>query len=268
MKIKKVLLTGVIILTTLVFLAPLALLVLWSFVNRWPWPDLIPAYFSLRGWRFFLAPHSNSIKVLLFSIWLSLVVTFITLGISIPAGKALGLYKFRGKKFFQMMVLAPIIVPPLTVAMGIHVFFIRLGLANTFIGVVLVHLVPCLPYGVRILTNVFEALGESLEMQARVLGASRGSIFFYITLPRMIPGLLTAGSLVFIVSFSQYFLTFLIGGGRVITFPILMFPYIQSGDRLMASVYSLVFVGAAFILLSIVERMVKTFYSSESYFYL
>jgi putative spermidine/putrescine transport system permease protein len=199
---------------------------------------------------------------------LSSVVTIITLIVSIPAGKALGALNFKGKRFFKMLLLAPIIVPPVVVAMGIHVAFIKVGLANTFWGVVLVHLVPCVPYAVRILMNIFEITGESMEMQARVLGARPIQVFFNITLPLIAPGLLSAGSLVFIISFSQYFLTFLIGGGRVITFSMLMFPYIQSGDRMMASVYSLAFILTTLVILLIMEKFVKDLYKADTHFYL
>ncbi|WP_090553513.1 ABC transporter permease [Natronincola ferrireducens] len=247
---------------------PLLNLVIWSFAKNWPWPYLLPQELGLRGILHLLGPSSRALKNLLFSIYLSMVVTIITLLLSIPAAKALGVYKFRGKEFFKILILAPIIVPPVAVALGIHLTFIRLGLANTFWGVVLVHLIPCLPYGIRILTNVFEIIGESMEMQARVLGATPWQTFTYVTLPLIAPGLVSAGSLVFIVSFSQYFLTFLIGGGRVITFAMMMFPYIQSGDRMMASVYSLVFVAATLVVLILMEKVIKSYYGAKNYFYL
>ncbi|MCC5910492.1 MAG: ABC transporter permease subunit [Clostridiaceae bacterium] len=254
--------------TILLLIAPLLILVVWSFSRSWSWPYLLPQEFGLRGIMHVLHPSSRALKNLLFSIRLSMIVTIITLIISIPAAKALGVYNFKGKGFFKVLVLAPIIVPPVAVAMGIHLTFIRLGIANTFIGVVLVHLIPCLPYGIRILTNVFEIVGESMEQQAKVLGANPIQIFLHITLPLIAPGLISAGSLVFIVSFSQYFLTFLIGGGRIITFPMMMFPYIQSGDRMMASSYSLVFILATLVVLVIMEKAIKSYYGTKNYFYL
>lgn len=247
---------------------PLGILVLWSFVKIWPWPDLIPKNLGIRGFKYILSPSNNSFRILCFSLGLSSVVTIITILISIPAAKALGVYNFKGKNVFKILVLTPIIVPPITVAMGIHIAFIKLGLANTFLGVVLVHLIPCLPYSIRILTNVFEIIGESMELQARVLGASPIQTFTHITLPLIAPGLISAGSIVFIVSFSQYFLTFLIGGGRIVTFSMLMFPYIQSGDRMMASAYSIIFLISTVVILFLIERIVKTYYKGENYFYI
>ncbi len=247
---------------------PLIILGIWSFLKIWPWPSLIPKDFGIRGFKYILDPSKKSLRVLCFSVCLSSVVTFITLLISIPAAKALGVYNFKGKGLFKILVLAPIIVPTVSVAMGIHVVFMKLGLANTFMGVVLVHLIPCIPYSIRILTNVFEIIGDSMEMQARVLGASPLQTFVRITLPLIAPGLLSAASLVFIVSFSQYFLTFLIGGGRIVTLSMLMFPYIQSGDRMMASAYSVIFILTTLVVLLVIEKVVKSYYKGQNHFYI
>lgn len=260
---------GNLILYMMLFLLlfPIIVLLLWSFAKSWAWPELLPEGLSLRGFQSMLRSGNNLGSVLCCSVSLSLTVTAITLALSIPAAKALGLMSFRGKKIIKMLILAPLIVPAVSVSMGVQLVFIKLGLANTFAGVVLVHLLPCLPYGVRILTDVFEIVGDKMELQAKVLGAKPMQVLLYVTLPIIMPGILSAGSLVFIVSFSQYFLTFLIGGGRIMTLPLVMFPYIQSGDRVMASSYSLVFIGTSLLMLLLLERTVKTYYKTESHFY-
>jgi len=247
---------------------PLLVILVWSFANNWPWPLVFPKEFGLRGWEYFFSPTSNSLGILLYSILLSLTVTLITLLVTIPAARALALYEFKGKKLVEILILAPLIVSPVAVAMGIHQLFIKLRLANTFFGVVLVHLIPCIPYSVRILKNVFESVGDKFQMQGKVLGASPIQNFIYVTLPIISPGILSAASLVFTVSFSQYFLTFLIGGGRIITYPMVMFPFIQSGDRMLASVYSIVFILASLICLRSMDRLLKKYYKRGDYFYL
>ncbi len=244
-------------------LLPLAVIFIWSFTKNWPWPKILPENFGLRGWLYFINPSSKSISTLIFSIFLSFTVTVITLGITIPAAKALALYRFKGKKLIELLIFAPIIVPTVTVAMGIHLQFIKIGLANTFLGVVLVQLIPCIPYSIRILKSVFELIGEDMELQAKVLGANSLQTFIYITFPILLPGVISAGSMAFIVSFSQYFLTFLIGGGKIVTFSMLMFPYIQSGDRMMGSVYSVVFILTTLTFLIIVEKLTNKFYKNK-----
>lgn len=248
-------------------IAPLIVIVIWSFTKNWPWPNIFPDELGFRGWKYFFSPTSKSVNTLLYSILLSGTVTLVTLIITIPASKALALYEFKGKKTVEILILAPLIVSPVAIAMGVHQLFIKLRLANTFIGVVLVHLIPCIPYGVRILKNVFEITGERMEMQARVLGATYFQAFRYITLPIIAPGIVSAGSLIFTVSFSQYFLTFLIGGGRVITYPMIMIPFVQSGDRMLASVYSTIFILSSLVCLKLMDRVVSKYYKSENHFF-
>ena len=252
----------------LLLLVPILIIIVWSFANNWPWPLVFPREFGIRGWEYFFSPTSNSISTLIYSILLSLTVTFITLLITIPASKALALYDFKGKKLVEVLILAPLIVSPVAVAMGIHQLFIKLRLANTFFGVVLVHLIPCIPYSVRILKNVFETVGDKFQIQGKVLGANPLKNFIYVTLPIISPGIISAASLVFTVSFSQYFLTFLIGGGKIITYPMVMFPFVQSGDRMIASVYSIVFIVASLICLRLMDRLLKKYYKRGDYFYI
>lgn len=242
---------------------PLILLILWSFAKNWTWPYLYPNSFGVRGWEYFFSGASGSVEVLFKSIILSLGVTAVSILISIPAGKALGLYEFKGKKWIEILIFAPIIVSPVSIAMGIHVAFLKLGLANTYLGVGLVQLIPCLPYAIRIIQNVFEIVGDELEEQAKVLGANSLQVFFFVTWPQILPGVISAAGMAFVISFSQYFLTFLIGGGRIITFTMLMFPFIQSGDRTMAAVYSLIFIIITWICLLIMEKGLKRFYGER-----
>lgn len=138
-KLKKLIVN--IILLTLIL--PLGILFIWAITSSWVYPNLIPNEFSLRGFEYIL--NEENIKVLLNSIFISIVVVIITLIISIPAAKAIALYEFKGKKFFELLILSPIIIPMISVAMGIQLIFIKFGIANTLTGVILINIIPCIP---------------------------------------------------------------------------------------------------------------------------
>lgn len=212
-------------------------------------------------------PTTRVLKILIDSVILSSVVTALTLSISIPAARALAFYSFKGKSVAKVLILLPLIVPMLSVAMGIHLRFIQWGLANSFWGVVLIHVIPGIPYGVKILLSVFELNGNRIEAQARTLGASPFQVIRYVTLPLIAPGLIIAGSIIYIASFSQYFITFLIGGGRVVTFAMFLFPFVESGDRTMASALSIGFILSITLVLFITEKIVGNFYEKSSQYY-
>ena len=181
-------------------------------------------------------------------------VTVVSVIIGLPAARALGLYSFRGKRIVEFMILAPTIVPGIAVAMGLNINFLRWGLAGNIPGVVLVHLVPVLPYVVLTLSGVFANYNPEFEEQARTLGAGLVSTFRHVTFPAIFPGLVVASLFAFLVSWSQYILTFLIGGGRVITMPILLFSTAAGSNNAKTAAMALVFALPAILILVLSSR--------------
>jgi putative spermidine/putrescine transport system permease protein len=233
-----------------IVLLPFLPLVLWSISEKWFYPDLLPQAFGPRAWAYVFGTAGDQLVSGLFiSFALALVTTLVSLVLGIPAGRALGLYDFAGKKLIAVLLILPIIVPPLSVAMGLHLWFIRLGLAETFIGVVLVHLTFCLPYTIFVLWGVFTDYNPEFEEQARSLGASPIKVLLQVTLPMILPGATVAALFSFLLSWSQYLSTLIIGGGKMLTLPILLFSLMDSGDRPVAAAVSLVFILPAFLAL-------------------
>lgn len=223
-----------------------------SIAFRWFYPQLIPNEWSLDAWNSVL--NDDLFDALLTSIGIAVGVTVVSVIIGIPASRAMGLYTFRGKRIVEFLILAPTIVPGIAVAMGLNINFLRWGLAGEPLGVGLVHLVPVMPYVVLTLSGVFANYNPEFEQQARTLGAGPIRTFWYVTLPAIFPGLVVASLFAFLVSWSQYILTFLIGQGRVITMPILLFTTIPGGKNPNIAAMSLVFIAPAVLILMLSSR--------------
>jgi putative spermidine/putrescine transport system permease protein len=148
-------------------------------------------------------------------------------------------------------------VPSMAVGMGLSVLFIRLGLGGTWLGVALVHMIPVLPYVILTLSGTFGNYDDSLEAQARTLGAGPARVFLEITIPTILPGLVVAGLFAFLISFSQYTLTMLVGGGRIVTMPVLLFSSIPGGDNPAIAALSLVFVLPSVLILIFTSRFLS-----------
>ena len=234
----------------LAVILPFSPLLLWSLSEKWFYPALLPQTFGPRAWEYvFNTAGGQIVNGLLASFSLALVTTMVSLILGIPAGRALGLYDFPGKRFISLLLILPVIVPPLSVSMGLHLWFIRLGLAETFSGVVLIHLTFCLPYTIFVLWGVFTDYNPDFEEQARTLGASRQRIIVQVMLPLILPGITVAALFSFLLSWSQYLSTLIIGGGKMLTLPILLFSLMDSGDRPVAAAVSLVFILPALLAL-------------------
>ena len=229
---------------------PFATLVIWSLADRWFFPGLWPQAWGLRAWSYVVTTAGGQVITALWqSVTVALVTAVVAVLVALPAARALGLYSFRGKDAISVLLTLPIIVPPLSVAMGLHLWFIRLDLAESFIGVVAVHLTFCLPYAVFVLWGVFSNYNPDFESQARSLGASHWRVWLRVMLPMILPGVIVAGLFAFLLSWSQYLSTLIIGGGRLITLPVLLFSLMGSGDRPVAAAVSIVFVLPALVAL-------------------
>lgn len=239
----------------LALLLPFAPLLIWSFSRRWYFPALLPTEWSLRAWEYVLLPGSRVGPALGQSVVIALAVTGLAALLGIPAGRALGLHQFRGKRLVEFLILAPTIVPTLAAAMGIHVAFIRYGLADSPGGVILVHLIPVLPYMTLIMSSVFANYNPDYEAQARTLGAKPRQVWRHITLPAILPGVVVGSLFAFVISWSQYVLTLLIGGGQVITLPLLLFAFANSGDNPITAALSLVFIAPALLFALLAARL-------------
>jgi putative spermidine/putrescine transport system permease protein len=105
-----------------------------------------------------------------------------------------------------------------------------------------------------VMTGVFANYDPEIEEQARTLGAGRWHVFRYVTLPAIYPGLLVGGMFAFIISWEQYILTLLIGSGRVITLPVLLFSFASSGNNAITAALSILFVAPSILILLFTSR--------------
>lgn len=244
------------VLIVAIILLPLVPLVINSFARGYVFPQLVPAEWSIRAWRIVLATDGGTWEALGWSVGVAATVTALSLVVGVPAGRVLGLRSFRGKRLLEFLVLTPLLVPAVAVAIGLDITFIRLGLSGTFWGVVLVHLILAAPYAVLVLAGVFANYDADFEAQATTLGASTLNVFRHVTMPAIKPGLIVAGFFAFIVSWSQYVLTLQIGGGKILTLPVLLVSTANGGDASITGALTIVSVLPVVVLLAVASRHV------------
>ncbi|MEO9137765.1 MAG: ABC transporter permease subunit [Jatrophihabitans sp.] len=234
---------------------PLVPLLVWALSGQWRYPALVPQQGSLRGIRLLGAPATDAVQGVLTSTSIGVAVTVLACAIGLPAGRAIGAYRFRGRRVVQFLLLAPVIVPSIAVALGIQVFFVRYGLSDTPAGVVLVQLIPTVPYAATLLAGAFANLDLDYERQARALGAGPVRVFVSVTLPLLRPALTVTALFTFLISWSEYILTLLIGGGEVKTLPLLLFAAIGSSDRTAAAALGLLVIAPPLVLVLAASRL-------------
>ncbi|RZT83855.1 putative spermidine/putrescine transport system permease protein [Pseudonocardia sediminis] len=217
-------------------LAPFVPLLAWAVAGGYGYPALLPEP-SARGARLLATPAV--VEAAVTSMLVGIVVAVLATAAGTAAGRALGGHRFRGRGIVAAVLVAPVVVPALATTLGIQVFFVRYGLADTVAGVVLVQLVPAVPYASLVMAAAFARLDPDAEDQARMLGAGPWQRTRHVVAPAVAPAAAVAALFTFLISWSEYILTLLIGGGTVRTLPLVLFAAIGSGDLPAAAALSL-----------------------------
>ena len=234
---------------------PLVFLITQSLASNWRFPAVLPPEISWRAWNYLFDSSAGVAAGLSNSLILAAAVTIAAIALALPAARALALHAFKAKNFVLFIMLLPILSPGVATAIGGHALFLRLGLTDSWAGVLLAHLVPTVPYCVLTLTGSFSRFDYDLETQARSLGANWRQVWQFVTLPSIAPGVLTAAFFAFLISWSQYLTTLLIGGGKIITLPMLLIGFQQSGDESVTAALTLVFLAPTIIFLILTARL-------------
>ncbi len=238
-----------------VLFLPFLPLLIWSFAQGWYFPQLLPEQWTVAHWQAIFTTSTKVGQGFVQSLAIASLATMLALVVGLPAGRALGLMEFPGKGAIKLFLLLPIIVSPLATLMGIQFVLIRLGLSGTLLGVVLVHLLPTIPYMTLVLSSVYANFDLGYEAQARTLGASPMQVLSQVTLPLIAPGVVGGALFAFLISWNEFLLTFFVGSGRVLTLPMVLFTSLQGGNTGLT---------AAIAITSILPALVFLLFSSRA----
>jgi thiamine transport system permease protein len=173
--------------------------------------------------------------VILFTLWQALLSTLASIALGLPLAFILTHYDFPLKRIVRALTIVPFVLPAITVALGFVLLFGRNGYLNQLLmhlfglsepplpimysltGIVLAHAFYNAPIITRTVHAAWERLDPRYEESARALGASRFFVFKDITLPMILPGLLSGAALVFIFCFLSFPIVLSVGGGRFST---------------------------------------------------
>lgn len=198
---------------------PLLPVLVWAFAQQWTYPAVVPQRLGLRGWSVVADPATA--RAIGLSAALGALVALAATALGAVAGRALGWRLTRRPTLVALLLLSPVALPPFAIAMGLGAVILRArvpGLAAT--AVILT--VFALPYTSYVFAARYTSLDPEAEDQARLLGATRRQAFARVTVPALRPAIAAAAFLAFLVGWSDYVVTLVIGGGQIVTLPMLI----------------------------------------------
>jgi len=160
--------------------------------------------------------------------WNSLVIgagsTALGLVLGLPAAYSIARYKQHG---LALAILMARIVPGITFLIPLFILFRTLGLVDTYLSLILTHLLVGMPFIVWVMVPFFEAIPLSLEEAARVDGASMLQVVLRIVLPISGPGIVTGAILAFVFSWNNFMFSIVLATNRTKTLPVAVYNFIS-----------------------------------------
>lgn len=151
-------------------------------------------------------------------------------GIFAARGGALADYPFKGGMIGFIML--PLVLPEIILAVALLVIITKvLGISPSLITIVLAHVLICTPYATAILNGAFANLDKSFEEAAMDLGENRWGAFRLVTLPLVMPGIVSAMLISFIISLDEFIIAFFLSG-NVTTLPVYIYGLRRQSDEL------------------------------------
>lgn len=138
------------------------------------------------------------------SFFLSASSVLIALALGIPAAYAFARFRFRLGEDIAFTLLSFRFAPPLLVLLPLSLYFKQLGLTNTYIGLIWVYQLICLPLILWIVRGYFEDISPDIEHAYRISGNSWLKTFWKIAVPLAKPGIAAAGLLAFIFAWNNF----------------------------------------------------------------
>lgn len=149
-----------------------------------------------------------------------------TIGVSAAYGFLRG--RFFGRSFIGLFLFSPLLVPAVVVALGIYLYFARLGLTGTTYGLILAHTVLTLPFVVVTSLTGMKQIDPNVELAAAMMGASRFVTLTRVVLPQIWPSILASALLAFLLSFDEAVVAWFISGVGTATLPVVMFSSLKA----------------------------------------
>jgi ABC-type spermidine/putrescine transport system permease subunit II len=204
-------------------------------------------FFSRRDW---MEAAVNSLKI-----------GFLTAGLATALGTAAayGLVRGRtkGKDGLYAFLISPMIVPNIVFALALYYLFSKLRMVGNMWSLVLGHTVLALPPVIIVLSASLQSVDYALEQAAMIHGARRLRVFSEVTLPLILPGVITAALFAFLVSFDDLLIALFLSGSSAVTLPKRMWDGVRLEiDPTVAAVALLVMSLSTFVLVT--SALLKT----------
>jgi putative spermidine/putrescine transport system permease protein len=205
--------------------------------------------FSLRWFRALLH-RPDFLRAAWLSVRLAAAASTLAVAVSVPAALSFARYRFSGRDSLGAFFMSPLTIPHVVLGIALLRYFTRIGMSASFTGLMAGHVLLVTPFAFRLILASATGTDERIRQAAISLGAGPFAMLRRITLPLILPGVVSGWTLAFIVSFDEVATTVFLAAPGTDTLPLRMLNHIQeTTDPLVAAMSALLIAVTALIAL-------------------
>jgi spermidine/putrescine transport system permease protein len=231
--------------------APIAVMVVFSFNDQktnYYWNG-----FTMR-WYEKLFTDSSVVEYLWNSLFIAVAATVISVIIGTIGAVGLIRFEFKLKKLVNNSLYIPIVIPEVVLGLSLLMLFEVIHLPLGFMAIILAHVTFCVPFVIIIMRGRLAGMDLSVEEASMDLGANRLETFFRVTLPMLVPGILSGAFMSFTLSIDDVIISNFVSGPYSTTLPVKILSLVKTG--LSPEVNALTTIMIAVILLGLLLNSV------------
>ena len=166
--------------------------------------------------------------------WVSVRIAFFTATASVVLATIASVVmtrmrSFRGKTLFGGLITAPLVMPEVITGLSILLLFVSMGMDRGMTTIWIAHVTFCMAFVTVVVSSRLSELDKSIEEAAMDLGANRVKVFFLITLPIIMPALVSGWLLAFTLSIDDLVVASFVSGPSSTTLPMKVFSSVRLG---------------------------------------
>jgi len=184
---------------------------------------------TLENYRqVFFAPGSDYLLAFFQNLVVSGGAVLLTVVAGVPAAYALARFDFKNKEGWAFQILSFKFAPEILVVLPVFLIFQRLGLYDTYFGLIWIYQLITMPLLIWVVRGYFEDVSVEVEQAAQLDGYSWWQVFFKILLPLVKPGLVASALLAFIYAWNSFTFPLILSGTRVQTITVTSLRYMST----------------------------------------
>lgn len=238
-------------------IAPIVVIIPLSF-NSEPYFSYPMAGYSLRWYEVIFGDSSQSLlwqRSIRNSVVVGIAATALATALGTLAALGLNRANFPLKGGVMAILISPIIVPLVVTAVGMFYFYAQIGLASTLPGIILAHTALGVPFVVITVTATLAGFDQNLVRAGAILGAGPMRVFFTVTLPLILPGVVSGALFAFATSWDEIVVVLFLASTEQHTIPRRMWSGIRELINPTITAAATMLIGLSILLMLAMEML-------------